>query len=186
MGIATIAHWDKFIHANVAFWLWSALYFTTPFLVFAVWLLNRREQSASNRRRSAALAAHRHCSSACSASRAVATSLFLFLVPTAAIAIWPWKLTELTARVMGAIFVLGVAGLGAFTDRRWSSMRILLQVAAVMLLLIMIAAIRANGDFDTTRPLTWVLAAGFLGLLAGTAILYARMERVAHARRIGP
>src|SRR6185312_13580995 len=39
MGIATIAHWDRFIHTNLAFWLWSALYFTTPILVFAVWLM---------------------------------------------------------------------------------------------------------------------------------------------------
>src|SRR6478609_6620179 len=45
MGVATITHWDKFIHTNVAFWLWAALYFTTPFLVFAVWLLNRRQRS---------------------------------------------------------------------------------------------------------------------------------------------
>jgi hypothetical protein len=46
MGIATITHWDKFIHTNVAFWLWAALYFTTPFLVFVMWSLNRRQQSA--------------------------------------------------------------------------------------------------------------------------------------------
>jgi len=31
MGIATITHWDKFIHTNVAFWLWATLYFTTPY-----------------------------------------------------------------------------------------------------------------------------------------------------------
>jgi hypothetical protein len=83
---------------------------------------------------------------------------------------------------MGAIFALGVAGLGAFTDRRWTSMRIMLQVAGVMLVLILIAAIRSHGDFDTTKPLTWVFAAGFLGLAVGTAILYTRMERAAHAR----
>jgi hypothetical protein len=45
MGIATITHWDKFIHTNVAFWLWATLYFTTPVLVIAIWLLNRRQRS---------------------------------------------------------------------------------------------------------------------------------------------
>ena len=45
MGIATIVHWNKFIHSNVAFWLWAGLYFTTPFLVFGVFFLNRREES---------------------------------------------------------------------------------------------------------------------------------------------
>src|SRR6478609_2657298 len=46
MGVATILHWDKFIHTNVAFWAWAALYFTTPFLVFAAWLVNRRVAAA--------------------------------------------------------------------------------------------------------------------------------------------
>ena len=46
-----------------------------------------------------------------------------------------------------------------------------------MLVLILIAAIRAHGDFDTTKPLTWVFAAGFLGMAVGIAVLYARMER---------
>ncbi len=181
MGVATITHWDKFIHTNIAFWLWAGLYFTTPFLVFAVWFVNRRERSARTAddllisQRTATLIG-------VFGITAVATGLFLFLVPGVAIAISPWTLTELTARVMGAIFALGVAGLGAFTDRRWTSMRILLQVAAVMLLLILIAAIRARGDFDPTKPLTWVFATGFLGMTVGATVLYARMEQAAHAR----
>ena len=28
MGVATLLHWDKFVHTNLAFWLWAALYFT--------------------------------------------------------------------------------------------------------------------------------------------------------------
>jgi hypothetical protein len=181
MGVATITHWDKFIHTNVAFWLWAALYFTTPFLVFAMWFLNRREQSARTAD-DLLLPPSTALLIGVLGIAAAATGVFLFVVPRAAIAIWPWTLTELTARVMGAIFALGVAGLGAFTDKRWTSMRILLQVAGFMLVLILIAAIRAHGDFDTTKPLTWVFAAGFLGMAVGTAILYTRMERAARAR----
>ena len=33
MGVATLLHWGKFNHHHVAFWIWVALYFTTPFLV---------------------------------------------------------------------------------------------------------------------------------------------------------
>jgi hypothetical protein len=46
MGIATILHWDRFIHGNVAFWLWVALYVTTPFIVFGVFVRNQREYVA--------------------------------------------------------------------------------------------------------------------------------------------
>ena len=47
MGIATILHWDRFIHGNVAFWLWVALYVTTPFIVFGVFVRNQREYVAA-------------------------------------------------------------------------------------------------------------------------------------------
>jgi hypothetical protein len=175
MGIATIVHWDEFIHSNVAFWLWAGLYFTTPFLVWAVWFANQREQSATT---------PDDLLLSPIASRVIGglgilaamSCLFLFLFPRTAIGIWPWKLSELTARIMGAIFALGFSGTGAFTDRRWEGAKIMLQVEGVMVALIAVAAVRAHRDFDTSRPLTWVFAAGFLGLAVTTALLYARME----------
>ncbi len=175
MGIATIIHWNKFIHANVAFWLWAGLYFTTPFLVFGVWFLNHRQESTTTAS-DVVLSDGTARLIGMLGGLAALSSLFLFLFPKTAIQIWPWKLTELTARVMGAIFALGVAGLGAFSDKRWTGARVLLQVEGFMLALILVAAVRAHGDFDTSRPLTWVFGAGFLGLALVTAVLYVRME----------
>src|SRR5664279_5742920 len=43
MAITTILHWSRFIHDRLAFWLWAGLYFTTPFIVFAVFFRNRRQ-----------------------------------------------------------------------------------------------------------------------------------------------
>src|SRR5689334_21761913 len=40
LGIATVIHWDKFVHGRLAFWLWAGLYFTAPFLVAAAWFAN--------------------------------------------------------------------------------------------------------------------------------------------------
>lgn len=42
MGVATILHWDRFTSGHVAFWTWSVIYFTSPFLVLLVWWRNRR------------------------------------------------------------------------------------------------------------------------------------------------
>lgn len=178
MGVATILHWSLFIHTNVAFWLWAGLYFTTPFLVFAVWWRNRVEEPPTS---PADLLIPRWAAMFIGVASILAAvaSLLLFLFPGLAIGIWPWTLTQLTARVMGAIFALGAVGIAAFHRRRWSSMQILLQVEGLMLALIAVAALRARDDFDASRPLTWLFAVGFVALAAGSAMLYTRMRRQA-------
>ena len=96
---------------------------------------------------------------------ALMTGLFLFLVPSVAISVWPWRLTPLTARVMGAVFCLGLAGIGAVADRRWSSARILLQVGIVMLALMVVSGVRARSELLFGRPLTWAFVIGLPLLL---------------------
>jgi hypothetical protein len=181
MGIATIAHWDKFLHTHVAFWLWAGLYFTTPFLVFWVYFANRKHDAP---------ATDADLLLSVGVSRLIAvvgglsllTGAFLFLLPNQAVDIWPWHLTQLTSRVLGAIFCLGLAGLGAPFDRRWSSARVLFQVAALMLALIVLAGARATGEFDAYNMMTWMISAGFVAALAATIVLSLRME----ARRAEP
>jgi hypothetical protein len=176
MGIATIIHWDKFLHTHVAFWLWAFLYFTTPFLVVGVYLRNRRtDRPAEPGARLLPEPTARMVGAI--GALALAMGLFLFLAPAVAIRIWPWHLTPLTARVLGAIFCLGLAGIGALFDRRWSSARIPFQVAALMLTLIIAAGVRAHAEFAADNVLTWVFAAGFVGLTLSIVIVYARMER---------
>jgi hypothetical protein len=182
LGVATVVHWDKFVHTNVAFWLWAGLYFTTPFLVIAVWWMNRQE-SAPVTADDLLLSPATSVLIGAAGIAPILICLFLFLFPRSAIAVWPWTLTELTARVTGAIFALGAVGIGAFVERRWTSARILLQVEGVMLMLIAIAVLRSHGDFDTGKPLTWVFAASFLALAFASALLYARMEKAARDRR---
>lgn len=175
MGVATILHWDKFSHSHVAFWLWAGLYFTTPFLIFWVWWANRRHDVPATSA-DPLLPVRVSRVIAVLGALSVLTAIFLFLFPGRAIAIWPWTLTPLTAQVLGAIFALGIAGLGAPTDRRWSSARILFQVAALMLALILVAGARATGELDPSNAMTWLIGCGFAGVLAAIVILYARMR----------
>src|SRR6185312_9298803 len=96
MGVSTVLHWEKFVHTNLAFWLWAVLYFTTPFLVFAVWGVNRRERvRPAVDDVKVSLGAARLIGGVGAA--ALVTSAFLFLAPSVAIVIWPWSLTPLTA-----------------------------------------------------------------------------------------
>ncbi|MEP7022369.1 MAG: hypothetical protein ABJB47_00840 [Actinomycetota bacterium] len=176
MGVATIAHWDRFTHSHVAFWLWAGLYFTTPFLIAWVWWANRGHDAPGISDGDVLLPAATARVIAVLGGLSVLTGMFLFLLPGRAVAVWPWALTPLTSRVLGAIFFLGVAGLGAVADRRWSSARILLQVAALMLTLIVIAGVRAAGELSPSNAMTWLISCGFAGVLAAIAALYLRMR----------
>jgi hypothetical protein len=175
MGVATIIHWDRFNNSHVAFWLWAGLYFTTPFLVWGVWAANRRRD-----RRPAPdellLPPVARLVMGATGAVAVAAGLFLFLLPQRAIDVWPWHLTPLTSRVLGAVFMLGIAALGVVTDARWSAARLMLQVQVFMLTMILVAAARAHSDFDTSRVMTWMFLAGFVGAVGSAAFLSVTMD----------
>ena len=175
LGIATILHWNRFHHGHVAFWLWMLLYFTTPFLITLVWLRNRQYDAPANVDELLLPVLTARVIAAIG-MLALVTGLFLFLLPAEAMALWPWSLTPLTARVLGAISCLGVAGVGTLVDRRWSSARLPFQVAGVMLTAILVAGMRAHAEFDPGNGLTWLLAAGFVGVAAALAAVYWRME----------
>ena len=50
------------------------------------------------------------------------------------------------------------------------------QVEALMVALILVAAVRARTEFDTGRPLTWLMLGGFIAVLLGSAYLWFTME----------
>src|SRR5437588_8370337 len=99
MGISTILHWDRFNHGSVAFLAWVGLYFTTPFIVFLLWLRNRATDPGpiSHDLRVPRLV---RLVIGIVGGLTLLTSMLLFLQPGFMISTWPWQLTPLTARVM--------------------------------------------------------------------------------------
>lgn len=175
LGVATIVHWEKFNHGHIAFWLWAGLYFAAPFLVFAAWLANRR-LAAPARVDEACLSAVARWIVGLIGLLALLQGIVMFLTPTQVIGIWPWTLTPLTCRVIGAIFCLGSAGIAVLVDPRWTTTKLMLQVEALMVALMLIAAVRARAEFDASRPLTWLMLGGFVAVLLGSAYLWYSME----------
>ena len=177
MGILTILHWDRFNHSSVAFWTWVVLYFTTPFLVPAVWWRNRRTDPGTPEARDLLVPLWVRRIIGILGAGAVLIALLFFLQPEFMIAVWPWKLTPLTARVMGTLFAL--AGAGAICialDARWSAVRIALQSQMIALVLVVLAIVFSWSDFRQANPLTWVFVAGMLFLLVASPLFYLWME----------
>ena len=101
---------------------------------------------------------------------ALALGAYLFLAPEEAADIWPWMLTPLTARVMGAVLMLGLAGVVVAFDARWTTAEVVVDVARVMIVAILVAAVRARDEFDTSRPLTWMLGVGPVAVLVSATV----------------
>jgi hypothetical protein len=175
LGIATILHWDKFSHHHVAFWLWAGLYFSAPILVFGGWLANRRF-AAPVRVGERRLGSISRWIIGVVGLVALGQGIAMFVAPIPVIQVWPWMLTPLTCRVLGAIFCLGSAGIAVLVDPRWTALKLMLQVEALMVTLILIGGVRARAQFDTGKPLIWVLLGGFVAVLLGSGFLWYTME----------
>lgn len=182
LGVATVIHWDRFNHRHFAFWLWTGLYFTAPFLVVLAYLANRRYAALPLPSEPTLGRASRTVVGLVGLG-ALTTGITMFVAPAAMIPIWPWSLTPLTCRVVGAIFCLGAAGIGALLDPRWVAIRLMVQVEALMIALMLVAVLRAPGEFAADRPLTWLMLVGFVGVLLGSAYLWYAYEVLPRRQR---
>ena len=179
MGIATILHWDRFNHGYLSFFAWVGLYFTTPFIVFLLWLRNRcADPGPTDTSSDLRVPDVVRLLIGIVGSLTLLTSIILFLQPGFMISNWPWQLTPLTARVMGALFALtGVGELTIAFDVRWSAVRIALQSQMIGIALIALAIVLSWSNFHQANPLTWVFIVSILFLFVASPLLYILMER---------
>jgi hypothetical protein len=184
LGVATFMHWDRFIHGNLSFGVWTVLYVVTPFLVFGSWWRQERADAGTRLAVSIRLPRVPQLLFAGVGIGMGVISLGLFVAPGGLGAGWPWPLTALTARVMSALFALpAIIGMGIGIDGRWSSARIVVEAQLIAVALILVAPLLHGGGIDTGSPLAWLFFGGLAVLELGLAALYATMER---ARRSIP
>jgi hypothetical protein len=176
LAIATLLHWDRFNHGHPAFWTWSALYATAPFLVAWAWWLNRRTARPPSTDEPRLGTVARWGVGAFGAG-GLALGLTMFVAPAEVIPVWPWPLTPLTCRVVGAIFVLAGAAVAALRDPRWVCLRLLTEVELVMVVLMLAGLLRARGELIPGRPMGWLLLAGAFVALGGAIALEVSFRR---------
>ncbi len=179
LGIATALHWERFTHGHASFVAWAALYYTTPFLVAAVWLYNRRrDPGRSEGSRDALITPGASRTVAGVGLGTTALAVLMFARPQLLAEVWPWPIAPLTGRVLASLFALqGIIAIGISLDRRWSAARIMAQTALVMLTSVAVSFARDWGSVDTGRPGAWPLVGGLTALIAAWAGFYVAMQR---------
>jgi hypothetical protein len=167
-AIATILHFDRFIKDSLPFAAWAAIYVVTPVAVPLLYLRNRRRWGGPV---GPVLPAGLRLALGAVGAPVVSAGLLFLVVPDAAIDVWPWSLTPLTARVTGAIVALyGSLWLTAALEGTATSVRIPFQAHALGLTCLLVAVARGSDVVDWDKPLAIVFVA-----LAGTMLAVGTM-----------
>ena len=175
MLIATILHWDRFAHGNIASLIWVFLYIVSPVLIPFLWIYNRPTDTHQPEASDAVISPMVRL-----VTRILGTVVLLFitigfLFPTIPISIWPWKLTPLTARILcGWLSVIGISAWMLSSDSRWTAWRCMLEGIFLAVFFILIAMFMKPAEL-TTGVINWFT--GFLLIvLVGIPSFYLRME----------
>jgi hypothetical protein len=179
MLVATLLHWDRFNHgdaptlAAIAFYGWVTVYIVSPWIVLALWFLNQRIDPRTPDPGDAVLSPGVLIGARVFGAVSILGAAVFFISPKTAIDVWPWLLTELTARVLASfMFQVGIGAILLSLDSRWSSWRLLIQTFFVATAFLLVGAIRAFDDFDTGNVMTYLYLAGLAGADVALFLLY--------------
>jgi hypothetical protein len=175
MLLATLLHWSRFDLGHFPFQLWLGLYVITPFLVPAVWWHNRPADPGTPEPGDVTVPDAIRWSVGLLGLGLLVTAVAGFIFPTILIAIWPWSLTPLLARVLaGWGALIGVGPLVISGERRWSAWRIGVESIGLWHIVFLVGAIFHSGDFAQGRLLNWFVVS-VVAILVGIAALLVGM-----------
>ncbi len=163
--LTTALEFSQFLLDRPAGVVWTLIYIVAPPLVIAAFVLNRRtdpgplpgEATVPPLLVRALLAG---------GGAAMLLAIGLYIVPSAFVGVWPWKLTDLGARVLAPMLCLpGVVALGIARDRRRSSIRQPMVAQAAALVAMLAALAIRSADLTGPAPsvaITWIVLGGSL------------------------
>jgi len=183
MLAATFLHWSRFHHGALPFYLWTIIYALTPILVSFIWWHNRATGSNDLEENDLRFPSFVNWTLGLVGVIGVLIFLFIFIQPSVLIALTPWKLTELTARVFAGWSILASSTvLSIALDGRWSATRILMESAMVTIALTLLGLPRMWEDFDRTNPMLYTLVAGLSLALIVFFIMHFWLDRYSQRR----
>lgn len=175
---ATLLHWDRFHHGTLRFYIWLVIYVALPLgLPLAYWLNQRRDPGPAAV--DVALVRRVRVGLALTGAVYAVMGLALFLRPAAFIPVWPWQLTPLMARVIGAWLILpGVAAIATYREKRYTAIRSLVRDLMLWEVLLLAGTFFERDNFDFARLSAWLWVALLGSTLVLTGAFYRSYERV--------
>jgi hypothetical protein len=176
--LATLLHLDRFHMDAVTGWVWLVLYALLPPAALLLFLRQRAVPGGDPPRRTpmprwAVLALTAQAVLLLTAGAA------LFVVPEDAAALWPWTLTPLTGRAIGAwLMAIGASAAHAAWEADWERIRAGMLGYATIAVLELIAIVRFADTPDWDDPSACVL---LLGAMLATGVFAAAFARAPSA-----
>jgi hypothetical protein len=178
--IATLLHLERF-HFQAAFWLtlvvtwvWLVVYATVPVLMAVLLFLQLRVRGAALPRQAPLPPTFRGLIFLQGAMM-FGLGAALFLNPLDTAVVWPWVLTPLTGRAVGAwLLGLGISLLHSAWENDWSRMRATALSMVVFGVLQVIVLARYLAVFQWSGMSAWVYVVFLLSLLSAGAAAAAR------------
>ncbi|TCO48486.1 hypothetical protein EV646_104308 [Kribbella antiqua] len=185
--VTTVLHLDRFhlgekfaVATQVATWGWIAVYAVVPVVMSILLVLQRRAAGVEVPRRNslprwlrAVLGLH--------AVVMLSLGLSLFVDPEATLVLWPWMLTPLTARAIGAwLLGLGLAAAHAAGANDWGRVAVATHSYGLLGVLELVALMRYPDTVDWGRPAAWVFVLFLLSFLLVGVYGWIMATRTAH------
>ena len=168
--LTTALHFGQFLLDRPAGLVWTVIYIVAPPLVIAAYVLNRRVDPGPGPG-DALVPTPIVRALLAGGGAAMVLAVALYAVPSAFVDVWPWKLTELSGRVLAPMLCLpGVVALGIARARRRSAIRqpMVAQAAALAAMLGAFAIRSADMSGPSASvAIAWiVIAVSLVGSLA--------------------
>ncbi len=182
MAAATIVHWDRFHPGDWHFYLWAVTYAITPLLVPFIWWRNQRYDPGVPEANDLEVPRILRMVAGLAGVGGLIAGVLIFVQPQLAKSIWPWSLTDLTARILaGWLMLPAIGGLYLSRESRWSAWRVLFETVTVGALFFMIALFFSWSDLSQTNLLTWVVLLGLVGTIVALPVAIMFFERRRHS-----
>jgi hypothetical protein len=185
--VTTFLHLDRFhlghrfaVATQVVTWVWIAVYALVPVLMSILLVFQRRASGVEVPRRNS-LPRWLRVILGLHAVVMFSLGLGLFLGPGATLALWPWMLTPLTARAIGAwLLGLGLAAAHATAENDWGRVAVATHSYVLLGVLEFVALIRYPNTVDWGRPATWVYVLFLVSVLLVGVYGWITTTRTAH------